>query len=269
MSARGIGLGRAHDRPRSVGEYSGIVGILGRLYVPRVVLRGDLSDLGSLLRQHPRLLICTNHGPLMGPLAAFVALHDQFVRAGGERRKILVIAWRGFYRIPLVRLFAQYATQTSRPLSVQGYLDAFSKHEFSDFLVMPEGDNSAFGNGDDIEPFRSHRFVEIAVRMGIPVLLMVHQGSSRWSRIFRLPFSPRWRDRLLPQGLMPRMRISGQLNLPPLFPARLPEVRVSFRLYVPKTSAAQIATGGGEESLRRDADAIRCEMISLCSLLRE
>lgn len=72
---------------------------------------------------------------------------------------------------------ADRLVQTTAETGVDDLVHKLTRDGFNDCGIMPEGEYSNVGNGIDIQPFRSHRFIEAAVRAEVPVLLLAHSAT--------------------------------------------------------------------------------------------
>lgn len=252
---------------RSIEDYSLTVALLKQVCAPRVACHRDSEDLAAILRDNPQLVVAMNHGPPAGPLAATIALMDQYSKHGGAERKPVVIAWRGLYQVPLVRQATRFISQVRRPPDFSGFLKKLTHEGFTDVFVMPEGENAVFGNGRDIEPFLSPRFVELAVRAQAPILIAVHAGSEHWSNFVDWPPALDFLLRSLPTRLYHRIRAQRRLNLPPWRIRRLPAIGVRFRLYQPSVTLTDLQGDNARAALQHDADQVRALMQNMMDSL--
>ncbi|MDX1692286.1 MAG: hypothetical protein R3208_00900 [Ketobacteraceae bacterium] len=242
---------------RTVREFAGFSGFLRRNYVARVSRHPGSDDLSRILATYPRLVVAMNHGPMAGPLAGSVGIMNQYYKSGGADRKPVIIAWRGFYKIPFIKHVVRYMSQVKTPPNLDGFVRRLTEGDATDLFVMPEGENCSFGNGLDIEPFLSPRFVELALKAGTPIMIAVHVGSERWSNI--MPVSERLDPILkyLPRKSYERIRESGQVNLNLTGLKKLPELKMYFKLYHPAMTREDLARNDCEQLLAREADRIR------------
>lgn len=156
-------------------------------------------------------------------------------RGGGARSPIAVMD-RFFYSVPGLKQIAEYITQSSKPLEFDELVEHFERLVAADLVVFPEGSNCFFGDAQELQPFRSSRFVEIAILTATPLLLCVHRGSENWGRSFSIDAS--WLDRVpLPavaRGFLEtRLKENGILTVPS-FPAPMPLFQMNCELYYPE-----------------------------------
>ncbi|MBU6950473.1 hypothetical protein [Hahella sp. HN01] len=202
-------------------------------YVKKLTLHPDSEDLSAILEQHPKLVVAMNHGPALGALAAAIALMHAYLRSGGEERVPFALTWRGYYQAPVLKQFFTMLTQVDRALSFNDVLRLMRASRYTDCLIMPEGENCSFGDGLNVQPFLSPRFIELSLRSRAPLLLCLHQGAESWARSVRIPPWLLGVGRLLPRNMEQRLRDSRMLSIP-RFPRKLSNLNVMFRLYHPR-----------------------------------
>ncbi|MCG8667920.1 MAG: hypothetical protein MI867_00780 [Pseudomonadales bacterium] len=248
---------------RTVKEFANFSGYLRKAYVEKVTQHPASDDLGEILKKYPKLVVAMNHGPMSGPLAGSVGMMNQYYKYGGEMRKPVVIAWRGFYKVPVVKYLVQYMSQVKNPPNLDGFAEKLNSGKATDIYVMPEGENCSFGNGLDIEPFLSPRFVELALKANTPILIAVHVGSELWSNI--IPVNDRLNPLLkyLPQKSYERIKDSGQVNVSLYGLKRIPELQMCFRLYEPQITLEDLKKPEGPQLLQQESDKIREIMQSM------
>ncbi len=139
-------------------------------------------SLDRILAENPKLLVVFNHGTPLSWLPAACLLTSHVCARGGGHRKPFAVMDRFFYSVPLLKNLAKYISQTDRPLHLQELIEAFQAMDAGDLVVFPEGSNCFFGPGDELQPFRSNRFIEIAIEARIPILICVHRGSEHWAK---------------------------------------------------------------------------------------
>lgn len=245
---------------RTVKEFANFSGFLRRSYVGKVTQYTGSDDLAAILKKYPKLVVAMNHGPMAGPLAGSVGMMNQYFKYGGEQRKPVVIAWRGFYRIPLIKHIVRYMSQVKNPPNLDGFAKRLTTGDATDIFVMPEGENCSFGNGLDIEPFLSPRFVELALKAQTPILIAVHIGSELWSNV--IPVDERLNPLLkyLPNKSYQRIRETGQVNMSLTGLKKIPELKMYFKLYEPTMTLADLDKPDSFNRLQQESEAIRNQM---------
>lgn len=248
---------------RSVKEFANFSGFLRRSYVKNVSQHPGSDDLAKILKKYPKLVVAMNHGPMAGPLAGSVGMMNQYFKHGGEERKPVVIAWRGFYKIPVIKHVVRFMSQVKNPPNLDGFAKRLNSGDATDIFVMPEGENCSFGNGLDIEPFLSPRFIELALKTGTPLLLAVHVGSELWSNI--VPVSERLDPLLkfLPEKSYERIKDTGQVNVSLTALKKIPELTMYFKLYQPSITLDDLERPDGFELMEQEAEKIRQIMQSM------
>ena len=239
-----------------------------RAIVGKIELDPESEDLASILAAHPRLVIASNHGPTFGPLASMAGLMKHVDSIGHGHRRFFGVTWRGFYRLPLTREFATLMSGSSGVFSVEEFAETLREGPHNDFLVMPEGDNCNFGDGFEVQPFLSSGFIEIALRAGVPILVVANQGTEAWARVFEVEaytqspwmslLPPRWRERVQDTG---RVAITNPLR------GRIDTLRFSFQLYQPELSLEELPADRHErrERLQREGAVVRERMQAMVS----
>jgi hypothetical protein len=192
-----------------------------------------------------------------------VAGYLRFIeQIGAGDRRHFGVTWKAFYDLPVVKHLARFITQTEEVMDTADYVRLLREGVYNDFMVAPEGDHCAFGNGFDIQPFVSHGFVEIAVRAEVPILVVSHQGSEAWSAELTLPQDAvqslgRW----LPQRWRKQLDRTGILSVPWVPFTPIEAFKLRYDLYQPKVSieALDAATTKAERAalLEPDAEAVR------------
>ncbi|MFE8071248.1 hypothetical protein QQM79_09320 [Marinobacteraceae bacterium S3BR75-40.1] len=219
-----------------------------------------MAELEEMLRIHSRLVVILNHGPMLGPAPALIGMAELMLRAGGGQRYPFGITWRGFYRLPGMRTFMQWFTQTDEPPNVDSATQRLKEGPWTDCCIMPEGELCNVGNGVDVQPFLSSRFVEIAVRAGCPVLLLAHHGSGQLARTLSLPDSLAGAGRFLPKHLGRRLQQTRTLSVPWLLQPRLKALRVDWELFWPELEEADLEGPDAEQRVNAQGRKARARL---------
>lgn len=233
----------------------------------RCSLSPERRELSVWLEEHPRLLVVLNHGPALGPLPALTALGQAFLDAGGGERVPFGITWRGFYRLPLLNRLAGRLTQATGELGVDEAVARLREGPWTDCCLMPEGDLANLGNGLDVQPFRSSRFVELSVRAGVPMLLVAHQGTEALGRSVEVPDGLLGLRRWLPEHLRQPLARHRQLSVPWLLNGRIKHLRMICELYQPELTEADLEGQSGPVRLSREAQQVRSRLQRLVNQL--
>ncbi|MFC3152275.1 hypothetical protein ACFOEK_14665 [Litoribrevibacter euphylliae] len=251
-------------------DFSFVGKALTKVLTKKISFHPASDNMCEILSEHPQLVVALNHGPMLGPLATTIALNKLYSDNGGADRKPIAIMWRLFYQIPLYKYAIQYITQVDRGLNFDEFLAKMENEGFTDLLVKPEGENCNYGNGLDIEPFLSPRFIEFALRLNVPVLVMVHQGSEQWGKT--LPVSSKLDPLLkkLPKKSYDRIRETRLLNIPKLT-RRLKELKVMYKLYQPDISLSDLPDDIEQRKvmIAQEAEKVRSLMQSMMDELKQ
>jgi hypothetical protein len=224
---------------RSVRDFALTAGVMTKALAKKISFSPDSDDMSEILARYPQLIVALNHGPMLGPLASTIVLNKLYMENGGGDRKPIVIMWRMFYQIPLYKYAFQYISQVDRGLNFGEFLCKMKEEGFTDLYVKPEGENCNYGDGVEIQPFLSPRFVEFALELNSPILVVVHKGSEQWAKT--VPVSDRFDVLLkrLPKKSYDRIVESRLLSIPFLV-KRLPELKVKYKLYQPQIAASNL-----------------------------
>lgn len=202
----------------------------------------------------PRLMVVLNHATPLSWIPAISLLAPEAARQGGGDRTPMGVVDKFFYSNPLTQPIAEYMTQSKEPLGFEELLTHFQVEERRDLVIFPEGARTFFGDLTQIQPFRSPRFVELAIRTQAPILLAIHRGSETWN--LDVPLPREWGALLMPfsrffgQGLLE----AGALNLPILL-KKIPHFRMKLHLYKPQLQADQLSSDEAERRSQLEAEA--------------
>lgn len=237
-------MAQAAEPVRLKQMYKNLRPMLARI-VSRISFDSDV-ELYRIINENPKLLHVMSHGPMLGPWPAAAYLAKKAVDNGGGERIPFAQFHRFFFDVPLMKSMIERTFNSWRPFSVEEIIDQFQSGNFTDFMVLPEGDNCNFGNLNYTRPFRSHRYIEIAIRAQAPLLITVHRGTEDWAISARLDdFTMRSLSLLLP-ALHSRLEDSRILNIQSI-PIQIPYLRVKSSLYRPELTADDLA----EDPLKR------------------
>lgn len=253
--------------PRCYNDFLPAADRLARMLYHEEVYGLGMEALPAILEQHPRLMVIMNHGPLLGPAPALAALVRVMAHNGGGRRAPFGVAWRGLYQVPGLRQLASRFTQASGDMDADEVLDRLMAGSFSDCVLMPEGDLCNAGNGVDVQRFRSHRFVEVAVRAGIPVLLLAHTGSERLAQPVSVPSSAGFMVGRLPEHMRRAISQSGVVSVPWLLGGRIPRIGLACELVEPELSAADLTAKDSAQQVSAAGRRIRARLQRLVNHL--
>lgn len=233
----------------------------------RMVSGSGMGDLPEILKANPRLMVIMNHGPALGPAPALVAWVQSMVAAGGGDRVPFGITWRGFYRLPVIRTLARRLTQSTADMDVDAAVERLVSGPFTDCCIMPEGELCNAGNGIDVQPFLSHRFIEIAVRAGVPVLLFAHTGTDRLARTLPAPDAATALVGRFSDPLRQAIGQTGALSVPWLFSGRIPQLGLACELYQPEIGPEELKAGSGPARVSEAGRQVRARLQRLVNRL--
>jgi len=221
--------------------------------------------LDQILLENERLIVVFNHASPISWIPAPCLLTAHCVARGGGGRRPIAVMDRFFYSLPIFRDLAKFVTQSDRPLNFEQLVEHFETLKTADLVVFPEGSNCFFGEPTEMQPFRSDRFVEIAIRTKTPMLLCVHRGSEEWGISF--PVDPRWTERIpLPavfkNFFRDRLNTSGRLTVP-LWPSPMPVFKMRCEIHRPKLETLAEDRAERREQLRQEAEEVHKKMRSM------
>lgn len=208
--------------------------------------------------RNPRLIIVPSHATPLSWIAVMCELADRAVEAGGGNFIPRGVADHWFYSNPLTKMIAEYLTQSDHPLTSEELISSFKEAHREALVIFPEGANSFFGNVNEIQPFRSPKFIEVSIRCQAPLLLAVHQGTEGWSVPLQIP-------KEIGEALMPYSKFFGEKILGtqafnwPLWPQKIQKFSMACRLYVPALYESDLSTDPTElkAQLEREAEEVR------------
>lgn len=255
---------------RTLSELAALGRPLQKLFFRQLTLHGDTAALRQTLGAESHLVIVLNHGPMLAPAAALLGIQEVLCRHGGGHRRVLGVTWKHFYKLPLLKHVFTYVTQINRGLGVEELVARLKDGRFHDILIMPEGENCNFGDGETVQPFLSPRFVEIALRTGAPILIATHRGGRYWSRY--LPGVGRYLARVprLPERVTRLAAEAGGVNLPRLRGRALADYPWSVELYRPTLTLGAFDAADDQEKsalLTAEAEQVRARMQAALSRL--
>jgi hypothetical protein len=221
--------------------------------------------LQEVLAENPKLVVVFNHASPLSWLPA-VALLSAHVNAkgGGERIPVGVMD-KFFFEMPVLNKIAALLTQSETPHSFHDLTSKFADGEATDLVVFPEGSNCFFGDPAELKPFRSPKFVELAIRARAPILICVHKGSEIWGKA--IPIPPEWFSYLeavppaVRKFLESRLKETGLLTIP-LWPNKMDKFEMRCKLYRPQLKLEDLSEDETErrKQIQAEADHIHALM---------
>jgi 1-acyl-sn-glycerol-3-phosphate acyltransferase len=217
--------------------------------------------LAEVLAEHPRLIVVFNHSTPLSWLPAIALLTAHTCARGGGSRRPMGVMDRFFFSVPGLRAIAHQLTQSDHPLGFEELITKFRTAQGTDIVIFPEGSNCFFGDPAEVQPFRSPRFVELAIRTGTPILLCAHRGSEKWAHAVHVDESLTSKIDLLPpviaDFLGKRLRETGLLTVPRI-PTQLDHFDMLCELYKPALAEADLE---GDPSLAREQIAAEADRV--------
>lgn len=221
--------------------------------------------LTELLEQNPRLVVVFNHASPLSWLPAISLLTAHVCAKGGAERKPMGVMDRFFYSVPGLRAVAHQLTQSDHPMGFEELVAKFRTSQGSDIVIFPEGSNCFFGDPFEVQPFRSPRFVELAVRTSTPILLCAHRGSEVWAQAVAVPGELHSLLDFLPavvrHFLSDRIKETGLLTIPKI-PSRLEHFEMLCELYVPILKESELSSNKevASEQIRVEANLVHTKL---------
>ncbi len=258
-------------------EYDTLVRVFRRLLLGEVHFR-DSVPWDRLFATEQKALIVANHGPILGPVVWVMAIFPRIVDLGYGHLRYSAIAHPLVRNIPIFARMVGYETRGGDRLRTKDFIDRFRSGRLNILSVAPEGEYSLYGNGVDVQPFRSYRSLEIALRADTRIVLVVAKGLERWHKGVSIE-SP-WRKRLL-KSLALKIPFVDKLDYAFLDQAeqvsisgiygRIPELYVASEVYEPELKVEDLAEDRAtmDEQLRVEGERMRAEMIRMLEALKE
>lgn len=257
-------------------EYDGLVRLWRRLFVGEVRFRDGFSWTEQF-STGTRALFIANHGPILGPLVWVAALFPRVVDLGFGHLTYSAIAHPIVRNIPIFARVVGYERRGSKRLRADDYVELFGRGRLNILSVAPEGEYSLYGNGVDIQPFRSARSLEIALRADCRIVLAVASGLERWHQ--PVSIAQPWRKGLVKRAtkLVPfldkideaALVRADQLSVSGIF-GKIPELTIATELYEPELSRDALAADRAhrDEQLWAEADRVRERMKGMLNEIR-
>ncbi|MCS6894547.1 MAG: hypothetical protein NZZ60_00140 [Bacteroidia bacterium] len=233
------------------------------LLFDEIIIRSN-PPLRQILQKYPKVVHAISHAGTLGWIPAILALLRGALLEGGKHRTALGIFHRGLYRFGASRWVLRAFFQSTEPPTFAKVIQAFRDGPINDIALFPEGDNCVLGDVYDIRPFRSPKFVELALAVNAPILITVHRGAEEWGKDFYIPsWMLRWVKLIEPAYVRPLMK-NPVLNLP-IRMTRIPKFSLNSALYFPKLSYDQLSMRPRERwfQLHEEAEKIKAIMKAL------
>jgi hypothetical protein len=240
--------------------------LLKPMYFNKVSVYPDEKSFRDIIENNPKLVWAVSHGPGFAPAFITAAITDILLKNGGAERTQMAIAWKHFYKIPLLKQVTQLYTQLDHPPTGAEIVQLFAEKDFNDFVVYPEGENAIFGDGTKVEKFVSPRFLEVAINAGVPILVAAHYGSQNSASIVHLTEkNTKWIKKWGPNAIK-KLAQPGDVYLPGFFKkSKTDEFKINITLYQPKLTKDELydPESDKEALLAEEADVIKALMQGL------
>lgn len=237
---------------RKLKDYQPLFSSLLPLMIENVQFKSD-TPLKTILR-NPSLIVVLNHSTAISWLPAICVLTEKVCRAGGGRRTPRGIIDKFFYKHPLLRTLAEFISQAETPQTFDELLKNFKKNKSTDLVVFPEGAMTFFGDLSQIQPFRSPRFIELAIRSKVPVLLAVHRGTESWNLPFQIPNDLVGIIQLISPFFGKKFSQETEINLP-LRLKKVRKLKMRLKLYKPSLSETDLSKNSDERRVQINIEA--------------
>lgn len=233
------------------------------LLFDEIIYRSE-PPLREVMNKYPKVVHAISHAGTLGWIPAVLGLLRVAIEAGEQRRKAFGVFHRGLYRFWASRLLLRYVFESREPPTFAKVIEAFRDQPVNDIALFPEGDNCIVGDVYEIRPFRSPKFVELALAARAPVLITVHRGAEEWGRDFYIPSSLFWLIRRIQPAYLYSLYKNPVLNLPTRM-IRIPKFSMRSLLYMPRLSYEDLSSKPRERwfQLQSEAQHIRTLMQDL------
>ncbi|OUS32418.1 hypothetical protein A9Q99_01125 [Gammaproteobacteria bacterium 45_16_T64] len=256
---------------RTVDDFALNTQILKRFYTKNISLSPHSENLREIFENNHKLVIALNHGPILAPGAVNVAIADLYLKHGGANRTPMGIIWKHFYKVPVIKKMVAYITQVEEAFNLDEFIDQFVEKDYNDLMVMPEGENCCFGDAITIQPFLSPRFIEIAVRAEVPILIAVHHGTHVLASPLEVSSKyNRWFKKVMPNNSYQRLKDTQTISLPKFGAGKI-DIECSFKLYHPTLNHLNLAKNKEDrmQQLWHESDIIRAHMQSMMDEIQQ
>ncbi len=220
-------------------------------------------EFDEILSRHPRLIHLGNHGTMLAPYLLSGAIAKLMDENGGGQRMPFAVIHRRLFKLPFVKVYFKRNFNSDKPYKFDEVLRELREGAFTDFVVFPEGANENIGDVYKISPFKSHRYLELAILAEAPILIHTHRGTEDWASTVRLDqVSMLLLERLAPKYYQ-RIAPTRMLNFQGI-PTKIKKLRIHSLLYLPRLKAEELS----EDPTERRAQ-IREESMQIAELMRK
>ncbi|MES2964820.1 MAG: hypothetical protein V4760_13090 [Bdellovibrionota bacterium] len=224
--------------------------------------------LSQILEENPRLVIAISHGSPLSWLPAVALLCAHFTARGGRDRRPMGVMDRLFFSLPGVKHLAAHLTQSEKALGFMEILESFMRGDGTDLVVFPEGSNCFFGDPNVLQPFRSPRFVELAIEADIPILVCAHRGSEGWGKAIEVDSdwlkSLDYLPKIVFDFIEARLKKTGLFTLP-LWPTPMNRFDMICELVPVALKSSDLSSDPAvrREQITKESERIRAKMQGL------
>jgi len=256
---------------RTIEDYARWTQLVKSYYFDQLTVSPDTDTLREILTDNPKLVFVLSHGAAASPSYVNIGLFDILLKHGGSDRRPMGVGWKHFYKIPGMGRFVRYITQVDGPLDFDDFVKQFKNGEFSDLMIYPEGENCLYGNAVDIQPFMSPRFLEIAIRAKVPILLVVHYNTQHAVYPLKVNRNQARLVKFFAPKTGAKLESSGLLSFPKFLAGKVPELKFCFQLYHPRLKLKDLPRNKASrrEKLSEEAEEVRGIMQGMVDTLKE
>ncbi len=224
-----------------------------------IIYKGEPS-LREVLGKYPKVVHVISHAGTLGWIPAVLGLLRVAVEAGGAQRRAFGVFHRGLYRFWASRLLLRYLFESEEPPTFAKVIAAFRDQPVNDIALFPEGDNCIIGDVYEIRPFRSPKFVELALAAQAPILITVHRGAEEWGSDIYIPSYLFPVIRRFQPAYLYSLYKNPVLNLP-LRITHIPKFSMRSLLYMPRLSYEELSSKPRERWFQLQSEAQRIRLL--------
>lgn len=252
---------------RSIKDYVEFLSALKPSIIDQFEFHSD-PPLG-LVFNNPRLIVVLNHSSPLSWIPAITCLALEAHQAGAGNRIPRGVVDKWFYSNPLTAKLAEYMSQSTKPQGFDELLAILKSEENTDLVIFPEGALSFFGPLDQIQSFRSPRFMELSILSGTPILIVTHWGSETWSQPISLPKEWGFWIQSFAPFFGSKISELGSINWPWLS-KKIPLFSMSCKLWAPSLYASDLSQNPLERrhQLESQAEELRAAMSEMLEELK-
>ena len=161
---------------------------------------------------------------------------------------------------------------------VDDYVRLFEEQDLDVLAVAPEGEYSMYGNGLDIQPFRSPRSLEIALKADCEIILVTCRGYELWQK--NIDIQAPWKKKILKKAMLmvpfldkiddEYLQQANQYSMH-WMTRRIPDFYVYSKKYEPLLKKEDLHDDLTlrKEQLQKEADRMRHTMQAMVNELKE